>query len=447
MRIRLNHLTKTLLFLVLVIAGCGSPASQPPPTEMPVAQAPRPTPLPLPSPTPTSVSLSAVVMGAAERHNAGDLEGMMAYWADDALFYMFGMPPTGSELLQGKEQIRAMFEENIASHSRWEVEIDAITGDTVYGHSRNWHDFTRQIGVAPLEATGVYVIEDGKIAEYTWTLTEETAFRLKTALSEAMPAEPAPEPAVETPTSELTVTIAGGTCRYTGPLTLQAGEVQVTVDVQDQNKAAYAVTFLALDPGKDMIDLMATTTGDPPAWSELLHYREAGAGESITFSMTVTQGPLYAICWSQPPDHPIGNIGPFTVSSVSAAAEPLTPLSSEGPASDMIITISEGRCTYDGPQILQAGEMTVTLDVKDEDKADYALTFFNLLDPDKDFTDLMATTSMPAPPPWADMISMNSAGPGQSKTYSFTVEVGPVYLICWGADRPIGKKGPFDVTQ
>ncbi len=81
----------------------------------------------------------------------------------------------------------------------------------------------------------------------------------------------------------------------------------------DQSKVAYAVTFLTLDSGKDFMDLMTSTMGDPPTWSNLLTYNEVGPGQSETYAITVLEGPLYGICWSRPPDLPIGNIGPFEV--------------------------------------------------------------------------------------------------------------------------------------
>jgi hypothetical protein len=290
--------------LSLALAGCVPLAAAPAPTQA------RPSP-----PAPTPSSLAAVVMGAAERCNAGDLEGLMAYWADDAVFYMFGMPPTGSEVAKGREQIRAVFEENIANHSRWEIEIETVIDGIVNTRSKNWHDFTRQIGVAPLEASGVFVIRDGKIATHAWILTEDSAARLKTALAEAAPAEPKATALAPTPAAELAVTISGGTCSYNGPLALRAGEVRVAVDVRDEGKAAYAITFLTLEPGKDFMDLMATTAGaGPPTWAKLLHYEEVGPGESKTYAIAVTEGPVYAVCWSKPPDLPIGNLGPFEVS-------------------------------------------------------------------------------------------------------------------------------------
>lgn len=430
--------------LVLALAACAAPAAPPTPT-----QAPPPAPSPMPPPTPTTVPLAAVVMGAAERYNAGDLEGLMAYWADDAIFYMFGMPPTGSEIAKGKEQIRAVFEENIANHSRWEVEIDTVVGDIVNIRSKNWHDFTRQIGAAPLEATGVFVIKDGKIASHTWTLTADSAARLKSALAEAAAEEPqvGPEAAApaETPASELTVTISGGSCSYDGPLALRPGEVQVTVDVEDQDRTGYAVTFLTLDPGKDFMDLMAATMEfGHPSWSRLLHYEEVGPSESKTYNITVTEGPVYAVCFSKYPEVPIGNIGPFTVSPVAEAASP-----TETPKSDIVVTFAGGICKYEGPAILPAGELTVTVEAKDRDKEAFAAAWFNLA-PGKGLSDLIKGQNSPSPPPWADMLALQEAPPGGSETYTLKVEKGPLYLLCWSGSpdqsRGVGSKGPLEVS-
>ena len=299
--------------IVLALAGCAPSAAPSVPTQAPPTPTPLPIPTPLPPPTPSPAPVAAVVMGAAERLNAGDLDGAMAYWADDAMFYAFGMPPTGSEIYRGNEQIRAILEENIASHFQQQVEISTVVGDIINARTKTWHDFTRQIGVAPMEATEVYQIRDGKIATYTWTLTEDSAVRLKTALAAAMPAEPEAAAPAATPVSELTVTLSGGTCSYEGPLTLQAGEVQVTMDVQD--KQMYALTFFTLDPDKDFMDLMASTVRSiPPPWSDMFSIKEASPGKSETYRVTVTEGPVYVVCWSKPPELPIGNVGPFGVS-------------------------------------------------------------------------------------------------------------------------------------
>lgn len=452
MKTRLNQLIMTLMILVLSIAGCTNPATQPPPPQTPVPEAtatqPPPTETSVVQATPTASLPSATVMGMVERMNAGDLEGAMAYWADDAVVYFFGLPPTGTEIYKGKEQIRSVFEENVTSHLQWEVDIRSISGDEVNSRAKTWHDFTRQLGVAPIEATEVYLIHDGKIVTYGWTVTEESLARLKPALAEVMPPEPPAAPSSEKPVSELTVTISGGTCSYDGPMTLQAGEVTVTMDVQDQDKELYALTFFTLDADKDFLDLMASTAGSgPPSWSDMILLQELGPGKNETYSFTVEEGPVYGVCWSKPPDLAIGAVGPFAVSPVSEAATPSAP-SLEGSESDIVVTFSEGTCTVDGPMILQAGEITVTMNVKDLNREAYALTFFNL-DPGKDLRDLIAAQDRPSPPPWADMISMQDALPGKSKTYNITVEVGPVYLLCWSGppDRVIGSMGPVKVSQ
>jgi hypothetical protein len=314
-------LTAVVMLLVLGVTGCTTSTPQPTPTQPPPS-------IPTPQPTTTLKPNAAIVLGTAERHNAGDMEGMMEYWSDDAMWSLFGYPPTGTEIYTGKEQVQELFEENIANHAQWEVEIDAVVGDVVYAHSKNWHDFTRQIGVAPLEHSLVYEIKDGKIVKLSAYLTEDSTIRLKTALAEAMPAEQETESEeeapVEQPVSELTVTFSGGTCSYDGPLALQAGEIQVTVDVQDQDKNAYAVLFFRLDPGKDFMDLMAASLeSDPPSWSKMKNFSEVMPGESETYSISVTEGLLYGMCLSKPPDLAIGGLGPFSVSPVPATATPL----------------------------------------------------------------------------------------------------------------------------
>jgi hypothetical protein len=113
----------------------------------------------------------------------------------------------------------------------------------------------------------------------------------------------------------LTVTMVGGQCAYAGSMTLQAGLLTVTLDVKDQDKTAYALTFHSLEPGKTLADLMPETLQTtPPAWGPMVGATEAGLpGQSNTFNLAVTKGPLYAICWSKPPDLPIGALGPFEV--------------------------------------------------------------------------------------------------------------------------------------
>ncbi len=142
--------------------------------------------------------------------------------------------------------------------------------------------------------------------------------KLKAALAEMAAEQPEAEPKATTqapaPVSELTVTIADGACSIEEPVILKAGDVQLTVIVKDENREGYAVVFLTLDEGKDFMDLMAASTGYPPTWAHPLHYEEIGPASFKTYTITTDEGrPLYGICFSKPPDHPIGNLGPIEV--------------------------------------------------------------------------------------------------------------------------------------
>jgi ketosteroid isomerase-like protein len=300
MQVNLNQLTLIGMVLVLCLAGCTPGAAQQPAAPAALTASP----------------LTAIVTGAAERLTAGDLEGSLAFYADDAVFEVNGLP-TGPETYKGKEAISAVWKENIGSHFKELVEVLKIEGDTVTTHTTSWHDFTRQIGVAPLEATEVYVIKNGKIASETWTLTPGSQERINFAFETAQAPTPAPIEA-----TDITVTIEGNRCRYDGPMTVKPGEVSVAIDVKDLDKEAYAVTFFNLEAGKTYDDLWAATPGLQPAWAHMIGISEAGRpGQRNTFKFAVEKGPIYLICWSKPPDAAIGGLGPIAVDGTSAAAQ------------------------------------------------------------------------------------------------------------------------------
>jgi hypothetical protein len=97
-------------------------------------------------------------------------------------------------------------------------------------------------------------------------------------------------------------------------MTLQAGELDVMAEVKDQDREKYAVSFFTLAEGKDMLDLMASTTrSGPPSWAEIVFLKELDPNETFARSFTAKEGLLYLVCWSKPPDLAIGNAGPFTV--------------------------------------------------------------------------------------------------------------------------------------
>lgn len=290
------------LLIVSGIAGCAAPASPPPPTRAAVPPA-----------TPTDHPKAAIVKDLVRLLNAGDIEGSLAYFADDAMGYVVGLPPTGMEVYTGKAQLRALWEDSVANHFQSEIQIIDVLGDTVSVQSKTWHDFTREIGVAPLEWIDIYEFKGGKIVTYSTTITKEALARLRPALAEVMPPAPTAVPSSDPPVAEMSVTIEAGTCTTDNTVALRAGEVSVTLDVKDQDNSLYALTIFSLDAEKDLLDLMAATVGLQPTWSDMLLYKELGPGSREVYTFTIKQGPVYLICWSRPPELPIGNVGPLSV--------------------------------------------------------------------------------------------------------------------------------------
>ncbi len=292
----LSRIPILLIILALGIAGCG-PSSQAAPT-------------PIPEPDPETLTKPVEEMIA--RLNAGDVEGSLAYFTDDAVAYIIGLPPTGMEVYAGKEQIRTLYEDSVANNFQWETEIASAGGNIVTVKAKTWHDFTRMLEVAPLEYSDVYEVVDGKITTYGTTITADALARFMPAFEEVVPMEE-PVPSTESPISEMAVTIAGGTCTIDNPAPLQAGEVKVTLNIKDQNKELYALSFFSLKDDKDILDLMASTSGMPPSWADILLLEELEPGKSGSYTFTVEKGPVYMVCWSKPPDLPIGNAGPIEV--------------------------------------------------------------------------------------------------------------------------------------
>jgi hypothetical protein len=131
------------------------------------------TPTSASAPDATTETASAIVLDMVERMNAGDLEGSLAYFAKDAVGYIVGLPPTGMEVYAGKEAIRTLWKDSIDNHFKWEVEITNEIGREVSVNAKTWHDFTRQLGVAPLAWNDMYEVEGGKIITYSTVITSD----------------------------------------------------------------------------------------------------------------------------------------------------------------------------------------------------------------------------------------------------------------------------------
>ena len=127
---------------------------------------------------------ASVVIADAEAISAGDIDAAMALWADDAVVKLVPpIPPDSPDTYTGKAELRAWFESLVAMNFKIEVEILQVEGDTVTALAKTWVDPTREMGVAPLVATEVYTVHDGKIKGLTWTLSDESLANLQAAMA------------------------------------------------------------------------------------------------------------------------------------------------------------------------------------------------------------------------------------------------------------------------
>lgn len=115
------------------------------------------------------------------------VDASLEYFADDATYTIVGMP-TGPEVHAGKEALREWMNGLTAQHSAMQVEVVNTRGSIVTTRTQTWIDRTSALGVAPLIATEVYVVEEGKIAAVTWILSDGSKAALLNALAALPPA-------------------------------------------------------------------------------------------------------------------------------------------------------------------------------------------------------------------------------------------------------------------
>ena len=101
---------------------------------------------------------ATVVADHVKAFKTGDLDAAYAYFADDAVYHLNFM----DETYTGAVEIRAWWEDLVAQNFDIEVEVLNVEGDAVTTKTKTWVDFTREMGIAPLEATEVYIVRDGK---------------------------------------------------------------------------------------------------------------------------------------------------------------------------------------------------------------------------------------------------------------------------------------------
>ena len=142
---------------------------------------------------------SAVVEAHAAAVNAGDLAGILALYADDAVHVALPAADGSAGVFVGKEQIRLFHEQGIANEDRLDVVDGSLTvaGDRVTFVARMASGPWRDVGIETLEANAEAVVEDGRITTQVVVLTPGSVRELLTArgtIPGPSAAEQEPEP-------------------------------------------------------------------------------------------------------------------------------------------------------------------------------------------------------------------------------------------------------------
>src|SRR5262245_38476553 len=128
----------------------------------------------------------AVVKALETAVNTHDMEARVALFSEDAVIQI--RPEAFGGTYRGKQQIRKWFEELEAAHFTITINILSVQGDTVTTRSTIASDFFRQLGLASVDGTEQYTVQNGKITGFTFTYRDESLAKIQAAIApHAMP--------------------------------------------------------------------------------------------------------------------------------------------------------------------------------------------------------------------------------------------------------------------
>ncbi len=123
----------------------------------------------------------AIVQKLANALNTGDVASALAQFDRRAVISLipsvrpgFSATITGAEILKWLSDLHA-------SHIQIKLEIVATHGNIVITNTSTSDDQTTALGVAPLIANEIYVIQNGQIRAMTWVLSDDSLKKLTAA--------------------------------------------------------------------------------------------------------------------------------------------------------------------------------------------------------------------------------------------------------------------------
>ncbi|MFN8489176.1 MAG: ester cyclase [Caldilineaceae bacterium] len=134
-----------------------------------------------PQAAPQTQDNEVVYRAAYAALNAGDLEGNLKYYADDAITIALPPPPGVDAVASGKQAIRAWTVTFLESHPHIEFTDFHVNGETITARTLATDDFLKSSGVGYLQFSGTAIVRDGLIVSETYLMDKESLDRLTIA--------------------------------------------------------------------------------------------------------------------------------------------------------------------------------------------------------------------------------------------------------------------------
>lgn len=125
----------------------------------------------------------SVYRAAYDALNAGDVDAMMALYAEGAVSVALPPPPDTDGVFVGKEAIRNSINVWVAWHTHTDFTDLHVHGDSVTFTALYVDDVFREIGVFPVEFSGTAVVQDGLIQSEAWHIRPNSWARLEAAIA------------------------------------------------------------------------------------------------------------------------------------------------------------------------------------------------------------------------------------------------------------------------
>lgn len=133
-----------------------------------------------PAPTTDPEGVIRAIFGAL---NAGDVKLATSYVAEDAVLVL--LPPAiaapDPNVIQGKEAISKWWTFLVSDKGGFDVSGFNVEGNRVTWQAAMTGAFFTALGLAPLQAEGMGIVEDGLLKSYIWSVSGESMARLAAA--------------------------------------------------------------------------------------------------------------------------------------------------------------------------------------------------------------------------------------------------------------------------